>query len=134
MPQALIAKLNEANKEITLKHLFGYAIIFASLSISAFAAKNSQTVRLSTPVKVGTTQLPAGEYKVSWTGTGPSVQVTIAQSGKTSVTVPAKAVESKNGHTAVLTSSASGDNVLQSIELDNLTLQIAGEGANASGQ
>ena len=117
-----------------MKRFFGYAIIFASLSISAFAAKNSQTVRISTPVKVGTTQLPAGEYKVSWTGTGSSVQVTIApRSGKTPVTVPAKAVESKNGHTAVLTDSASGANILQSIELDNVTLQIAGEGAS-SGQ
>jgi hypothetical protein len=120
-------------RRYTLKRFFGYAVIFASLSISALAAKNSETVRISTPVKVGTTQLAAGEYKVSWTGTGSSVQVTIARSGKTAVTVPAKAVESKNGHTAVLTDSASGANVLQSIELDNVTLQIAGEGAS-SGQ
>jgi hypothetical protein len=42
------------------------------VSISAFVAQELQTVRISTPVKVGITRLTAGEYKVSWTGTGSS--------------------------------------------------------------
>ena len=113
-----------------MKRFFGYAIILASLSISAFAAKNSQNVTISVPVKVGTTQLPAGQYKVTWTGTGSTVQVTIAQKGLPPLTVNAKAVETKNGHTGVLTNGVGGVNVLESIELDNLTLQITGAGGS----
>ena len=108
-----------------MKRLFGYALIFASLAVPAVAAKNSQNVTLSTPVKVGTTQLPAGQYKVTWTGTGSAVQVTIAEKGKASVTVPAKAVEAKNGHVAVQINRVSGGDVLEAIQLDNVTLQIA---------
>jgi hypothetical protein len=115
-----------------MKRLFGYALIFASLAIPAIAAKNSQNLTISLPVKVGTTQLPAGQYKVTWTGTGSAVQVTIAEKGKASVTVPAKIVEAKNGHVAVQVNKVNGGDVLEAIQLDNLTLQLAG--ATASGE
>jgi hypothetical protein len=115
-----------------MKRAFGYAIILASLSIPAFAAKNSESVTINSPVKVGATELPAGNYKVSWTGTGSAVQVTFAQKGKAPVTVPAKAVDQKNGHVATLTNEVGGVSVLESIQLSNLTLNLAG--ASASGE
>lgn len=115
-----------------MKRAFGYAIILASLSIPAFAAKNSQSVTIDAPVKVGATQLPAGDYKVSWTGTGSAVQVTFEQKGKTPVTVAAKAVEQKNGHVATLTDQKNGVNVLESIQLNNVTLNLSG--ASAAGE
>lgn len=115
-----------------MKRAFGYAIVLACLSIPAFAAKNSQSVTINAPVKVGATQLPAGDYKVSWTGTGPAVQVTFEQKGKTAVTVPAKAVEQKNGHVATLTDQVNGVNVLESIQLNNVTLNLSG--ASAAGE
>jgi hypothetical protein len=136
MPQGLnvgLMKLSEAYKEIYMKRFFGYALIFASLAVPAIAAKNSQNITISTPVKVGTTQLPVGQYKVTWTGTGSAVQVTIAEKGKASVTVPAKLVEAKNGHVAVQVNKANGGvDVLEAIQLDNFTLQLAG--ATASGE
>jgi Family of unknown function (DUF5849) len=125
-------KTQEAFKEITVKRFFGFAIMLASLSVPALAAKNSQTVAISDPVKVGSTQLPAGEYKVSWTGTGPNVQVTIAEKGGNSVTVPAKLVDAKNGHVALLTNSVGGARVLESIQLENLSLILSG--ASNSGE
>jgi hypothetical protein len=109
-----------------MKRFFGYAIILSSLAIPALAAKNSQSVTFSAPVKIGTTQIAAGEYKVSWTVTGSAVQVTIEQRGVSPVTVPAQLTEAKNGHTAVHTNSASGANVLDSIDFDKLTLKFAG--------
>jgi hypothetical protein len=115
-----------------MKRLFGFAIILASLSVPAFAVKNSQNVAILDPVKVGSTQLPAGNYKVSWTGTGPNVQVTIEEKGKASVTVPAKVVEAKNGHIALLTNSVGGTNVLETIQLDNLSIVLVG--ATTSGE
>jgi hypothetical protein len=122
----------EAFEETYMKRFFGFAILIASLAVPAFAAKNSKTVTFTDAVKVGSTQLPAGEYKVSWTATGSSAQVTIAIKGGTSITVPAKLVDAKNGHVAVLTNSVGGVEVLESIQLDNLSLVIGG--ATAAGE
>lgn len=109
-----------------MKHHFAFAIMLASLSVPAFAAKNSQTVAITDAVKVGSTQLTPGSYKVSWTGAGPNVQVTIAERGGESITVPAKLVPSKNGRVALQTNSVGGANVLESIQLSDLSLVLAG--------
>jgi hypothetical protein len=113
-----------------MKRIFGYAIVLASLSIPALAAKNSQTVAIDTPVKVGNTQLPAGNYKVTWTASGSNAQVTIAQKGKASVTVPARVTEQKNNQTSVTTDTLNGASVLQSIQLNNVTLSLLGAGSS----
>jgi len=113
-----------------MKRFFAFAVILASLSVTAFAAKNSQNVTVSSPVMVGKTELPAGDYKVSWTGSGANVQVTFAERGKTPVTVPAKIVEAKNGHVALLTSTENGANVLQAVQLDNLSIMLTGSSAS----
>jgi hypothetical protein len=112
-----------------MKRFLGLAIILTSFSLPALAAKNSESISITDPVKVGATQLPAGNYKVSWTGVGSNVQVTIAEKGKASVTVPAKVVEAKNGHVAVLTNSVRGAEVLESIQLDNLSIVLTGSTA-----
>lgn len=111
-----------------MNRLFASAVLLASLSIPAFAAKNSQTINLADSVKVGSTQLDAGSYKVSWTGTAPNVQVTIEARGKAPVTVPAKLVEAKNGHVAVLTNTVGGASVLESIQLNHETLVLSNAG------
>src|SRR5580658_2181547 len=116
-----------AFKEKYMNRFFASALIVASLSVPAFAAKNSQDVTLTDSVKVGSTQLPAGNYKVSWTTSGSTAQVTIAEKGKASVTVPAKLVDAKNGHVAVLTNSVGGVAVLQSIQLNNLSLVLTSD-------
>lgn len=115
-----------------MKRAFGYALLLASLSVPAFAAKNSESVTINSAVKVGTTELPAGDYKVSWTGAGSAVQVTFAQKGKAPVTVPAKAVEEKNRHVATITNEVGGAHVLQSLQLDHVTLTMTDN--SASGQ
>jgi len=56
---------------------------------SAYAARNNaHSVEISDAVKIGGTKLKPGNYKVEWQGTGPAVQVSFQQSGKTVVTVP----------------------------------------------
>ncbi len=104
-----------------MKRFLGYAAILALLSVPAFAAKNSDTINISAPVTVGTTQLPAAQYKVSWTGTGSAAQVTLT-SGKSTVTVPAKVVEQKNSLNSVLTESKGGTNILHGINLNKVTV------------
>jgi hypothetical protein len=122
----------EAFEETHMKRFFGFALLVASLSVPAFAAKNSQNVTFTDAIRVGSTQLPAGDYKVTWTANGSNAQVTIAEKGRASVTVPAKLIDAKKGHVAVLTNTVGGVEVLETIQLDNLSLVIAG--ATGSGE
>jgi len=114
-----------------MKRLFGYALMLALAAAPSFAAKNSQSVTFAQAVKVGSTEFPAGDCKVTWTGAGDSVQVTIAENGK-AITIPAKLVEEKNAHKGYVVNRASGTDQLESIELNNVRLQL--ESPVVSGQ
>lgn len=114
-----------------MKRFLGYAAMLALLSAPAFAAKNSDTINISQPVTVGTTKLPAANYKVTWTSTGSNSQVTLAN-GKSTVTLPAKVVEQKNNINSVLTQSKDGANVLEGINLNKVTVTFTS--SPASGQ
>ena len=114
-----------------MKRLFGYALMLALTAAPAFAAKNSQSVTFAQSVKVGSTEIPAGDAKVTWTGTGDNVQVTIAENGKT-FTVPAKLVEEKHEHKGYVVTRANGGDQLETIQLSTVSLQFAGP--SASGQ
>ena len=109
-----------------MKRFFLFAILLL-ITIPVFAANNSQTVTFADTVKIGSTQLPAGEYKVSWTGSGDNVQVTIAKKGFAPVTVQAKVVEQKHAQSSVTTSAVGGANVLQEIQLNHVSLIVEGE-------
>jgi len=65
-----------------MKRLSTYALMLALAAAPSFAAKNSQSLNFATPVKIGANEIPAGDYKVTWNGTGDNVQVTIAENGK----------------------------------------------------
>ena len=45
-------------------------------------------VEIFDSVQIGSTQLKPGNYNVEWQGTGPAVQVSFQQNGKTVVTSP----------------------------------------------
>ena len=55
---------------------------------SALARDNARSVEISSAVQIGGTRLKPGNYKVEWQGTGPAVQVSFQQNGKTLITVP----------------------------------------------
>ena len=108
-----------------MKRFLGIAFILSALSIPSFAAKNSQTITLADATTVGSTKLPAGEYKLTWTGTAPDVQVTIEQknAGKpATVTVPAKLVTEKHDRNQLTTSQVNGAATLQNVQLKDFTL------------
>ena len=48
------------------------------------------------PMKAGNTQLAAGDYNVTWTGTGSNTQVTFTQNRKVLATLPAQLVVESN--------------------------------------
>ena len=114
-----------------MKRFFGFALTLVLFAAPAFAGNKPQSVTLSNAVLVGSTQLPAGDYKLSWTGAGPDVQATLAQSGKAVVNFSAKLVEGK--YTPAVGTDKQGEAVvLQTIQLNNAKLIL--EGATHAGQ
>jgi hypothetical protein len=110
-----------------MKRFFAFAFIFALVSIPSFAASKSATVRFSSDVTVGSSKLPAGEYKISYDGAAPNVQVTLIQKGAShpvTATVPAKLTDQKHEHISMTTSSANGGNSLQSVQLKDVSLEF----------
>jgi hypothetical protein len=107
-----------------MKRIFGFLTILFLISMPAFAAKNSADVTFGKAIKVGSTQVPAGRYKISWTGTDSDAKLTISQSGKTITTVPARIEAHKNGYVGNNTTVINGVEVLQTIQLNNLNLVL----------
>ena len=68
-------------------------LLVVTLAGSVFAADTTKAnFQISAPAQVGNTTLPAGDYTAKWSGSGPTVQVSIVRNGKTLATVPAKLV------------------------------------------
>lgn len=114
-----------------MKRFFGFAVILILFAAPAFAGPKPQSVVIPATVQVGSTQLPAGTYKLTWTGSGSSVQVTLMQNQKTILTFAAKEVDGKNSP-GVQTYSHNGVVSLEAIFLSNASLQV--EGAPQTGQ
>jgi hypothetical protein len=66
--------------------LFGASLLLAS---AAFAGEKA-SVNVYETVKLNGKTIPAGNYKVSWEGTGSNVQVSIVKGKETVATVPAQ--------------------------------------------
>ena len=108
-----------------MKQFFALAFVLVLVSTPAFAGKRSPTISIPEAVQVGSTKLPAGDYKLEMTGSEPNVQVTLTQNQKPVVTFSAKAVDGKY-LPGVSTDSASGKLVLESIQLDHVALLLDG--------
>src|SRR5215472_1571336 len=65
------------------------------LATSVFAAnkQNKGSLELDQPATIGGHQLASGEYKLTWNGTGPNVDLMIKSYGKLVATVPAHLIE-----------------------------------------
>ena len=117
--------------KITKGLLLGLALLLAT---SAFAA-NKGSLKVSDPVTVNGKQLAAGEYKVSWEGNGPSVELHIMQGKNVVATVPAKVVDlprpaSDDG--AVVNTSGDGSRSLSQIRFSGKKYALAVGGDTAS--
>jgi hypothetical protein len=70
--------------------LLGLAL-FVSTGGASAATKGS--LKLNEPVTVSGTRLAKGEYKVTWEGNGPNVELNIIMSNSIVATVPARLIE-----------------------------------------
>jgi hypothetical protein len=91
---------------------------------SAYAARNNaHSVEISDAVQIGGTKLKPGSYKVEWQGTGPTVQVSFQQNGKTVVTVPGtlKTNDDQVTQDAIMTeATGAGTSMLKEIDFRHL--------------
>jgi hypothetical protein len=88
---------------------------------------NARSVEISDVVQIGSTQLKPGNYKVEWQGTGPAVQVSFQQNGKTMVTVPGtlKTNDDQVIQDAIVTEATSaGTSTLKEIDFGHQKLAL----------
>lgn len=117
-----------------MKRLSSLLILSTMISITAFAAEGgSGKIHLDSAVKVGSTELPAGDYKVTWTGSGDNAQVTIKQ-GKTAASTTAQVVEVRRNGDAFATKTENGSRVLTEIQFRDTTLMLHEAPTQATGQ
>ena len=115
--------------------ILGAAFLF---STSAFAQSDNKG-KLSVPetITVEGKQLPPGEYKVQWEGTGPNVEVKILKGRETVATAPARVVQAEN-KTSVdsygITKQPDGSRALSSIYFGgkNFSLEIVENSAQTT--
>ena len=103
--------------------VMGLALFLAS---SAFAATKA-SLQLSNPVLVNGTTLKAGDYKVQWEGSGPSVELSIMQGKNVLAKVPAHIVDLQTpaaNDAAVTRKNDSGPNSLAGVRFQGKKFAI----------
>lgn len=105
-----------------MKKFAQLAVAVALLATPLFAAKKT-TVTIPNDVTVGSTQIPAGDYKLTYDGAGPAVKVTLLQPGRPPIALDAKLVQSRNfSQSVTLGKKPTGERVLMEIDLGRTTL------------
>ena len=92
----------------------GLALLLAT---SAFAANkgNKGSLELFAPATVSGHQLAPGQYKLTWDGTGSSVELMILSHGKLVATVPAHLIELSQAERDNATETRTNDDGSQSL-------------------
>ena len=107
-----------------MKHFSTLLILATLVSVAAFAAESgSGKIHLTNSVKVGSTELPAGDYKVTWSGSGDKAQVTLTQ-GKNVATATARVEAAHQNNDSVTVTSQNGDRILDEIQVHGTTLVL----------
>lgn len=104
---------------------FALCVLFVVPVLAFAGSKNSSNLNLDQTVKVAGTQLAPGQYKVTWEGSGPDVQVSFLEGKKIIATAPARiATAPKSQETAIETATTADAVVLRAIDLKNLSLHF----------
>ena len=102
------------------------AIAVVLLSVSALATdKMRATVRIYDAVTVGSAQLAAGEYTITWSGTASNTEVTFTQGRKTIATVPAQISQVPSGYASTVVETDTRTNTLTKIALPKQSFSFA---------
>ena len=117
-----------------MKTFSSLLILSTVLTVTAFAADTgSGKIHLFDTVKIGSTELPAGDYKVTWNGTGDNAQVTLKQ-GKNVTETTAQVIQQHRKNDGVATKDENGARVLTEIQFRETTLVIQPGPTETSGR
>lgn len=87
----------------------GVLVLTFVLSVGAFALDGKASIKVLTPVQLAGKQVAIGDYKLSYTGTGNDVQVTLTSADKkTVVTATAKLGSGTKGNSNAIVASTDG--------------------------
>src|SRR5579872_1996118 len=104
------------------KYLLSFVAALALLlPATGFAkVKNSGTMVLTEPAKLGSTELAPGTYKVEWSGTGSNVKISVMQHKNTVAAVQGevKANDNSASNNAVVLRNADSPSERQIAEID----------------
>ena len=106
-----------------MKNAFHLIVLFAAMTTPLWAAKKG-SVTIPQNVSVGSTHIAAGQYKVSFEGTGPDVKVTLTKSGGPPIVLEARLHPGDKGAAYVTLDTRNGATVLKEIELDGVLLVL----------
>jgi hypothetical protein len=115
-----VMSLSRVSKGLVL----GLALLLAT---SVFAA-NTGSLNVQETLNVSGKQLPAGDYKVKWEGTGSNVEVSIVKGKTVMATVPARLVdlkESSSRDSAVVRKNDDGSRSLSEIRFSGKKYALA---------
>jgi hypothetical protein len=117
-----------------VKRFLLLALFLGITSLPALAASNSDSINIPEKFSVAGKQLPAGEYKVSWTASGSAVTVSLEQKGAfkpATASATATQVDAKNPYSSYELDKSGGTAVLKTLLFKkfNLVFQTAGEKA-----
>ena len=101
-PEQFIFRMKGVLMKISLKSAL-IALFILTVVVAGFAANNSATVTVTSPLQVNGAKLQPGSYNVTWTANGNKADV-VFKSGKTEVKATAKLEDSKTRYpnTAVM--------------------------------
>ena len=114
--------------------LLGLALLLAT---SVFAS-NTGSLNVQEPLMISGKQVPVGDYKVKWEGTGSNVEVSIVKGKTVLATAPARLVdlkESSASDAAVVRKNDDGSRSLSEIRFSGkkFALALGTEQAKADG-
>jgi hypothetical protein len=116
------------------KALFAAAIMFLMPTLVFARQKDSVQVQFQGPVNVAGKQLAAGQYKLTWQGTGPDVTVNFIEHRKIVASVPANLVSDPDSQSGTYETEAEPDKtvVLQAVDLNHESIRFQ-DGVSAAG-
>jgi len=98
------------------------------LSVTGWASdKMKAKIQIDQSVFVGATQLTPGEYKMSWTESGPNAEVTFSQGNKVIATVPAQVAQVRSGYPGPALHTDIASHALTEVELPKVSFSFTAE-------
>jgi hypothetical protein len=117
-----------------MKYMAIVALVLMTPAALLAAPKNSANVTFPQTITVNGTQLPPGQYRVEWQGTGASVEASILQAGKVLASSPATLVIEKTNYDGAFETEdgPNNSNILQAIDWSDKSLRFDQGNANST--